>query len=189
MLGSDVFLSLHCLPDRVILVFAIGSVAARTRSASVGIRALRSGSDEILRASDEDCAVRLSLGVLVRVFRRTGDDTTGECVCARDSRELSMERRRSSFRARASGLPGGGGEDVGTISISSTNISHGRVGEGADTTDITLSERSTKRPELSTARISLRLGISNMERGAASRMGGRGLCSVMLVRMLSIASS
>lgn len=200
MLGRLVFLSLHFLPVRVLslgvaeIVFSFP--ALRRGSGGVGA-ARRTGveSDSFRWGSplERGGGAGSRLGtVLVRATRRVV--TTGEFTWGRERSELSMDFLRPMFRDRDVGLDCVGLWTGGSSINPSSSL--GKVGEGAETTDIALSHRSTNFPRSwfsFTKRpiFSLRLGISNMDRGVEwsanweANMEG----SAMLERMLSIATS
>lgn len=209
MLGSEFFRSLHSLPDRVILgalIWFVVYLEFRTPSRDVtprdDVTPRGATSPEFRTTSPEDFR---ALSVLVREVVRspillfgidTGRETrlvlviTGEFECGRERRELSMERRRSIRRTLADfWLWEREGERKETSSEKGSSR-RGKVGEGADTTDMELSHRSTNRPAFSLQlRISLRLGMSNMDRGTGSDEKGMGEGSDMLRRIVSIVSS
>ena len=110
----------------------------------------------------------------------------------RERSELSMDRRLS-IRLTLAGFCRVAGEGTNATSSEKGSSNRGKVGEGADTTDIELSHRSTNLPAFSLTkqpRPSFTLGISYMDRGTDSDTSGRkGAGSDMFNRMLSIVSS
>ena len=208
MLGSEFFLSLHSLPERAILGAPIGLVdnlVFRTPSRDVTPRddviprvvtslEFRTTSDDF-RVLSPLLRARVESGILLlgRVPDRETRRVlvmTGEFVWVRERRELSIERRLS-IRLTAAGFWQATGGGTNATSSEKGSSSRGKVGEGAETTDMELSHRSTNRPVFSLQLlISFRLGISNMDRGTESDTTGIiGAGSDMFNRMLSIVSS